>query len=78
MMVGSASSSFSDLVKVGERIENDLNSGKIQDASSIHTSKTKSLSSSQEEEEDEINALMEDVEYSHGAPVKLYGSSSFQ
>lgn len=77
-MVGSTSSEFSDLVKVRECIESSLKSGKIQDASSSQARKNESLSSSQEEDEDDINAVMENVEYSHRAPTRPHGPSSFQ
>lgn len=56
-MVGNASSSFSDLVKVGERIDKGLKSRRIKDASSRQTSESESLVSSQKEEEDEVNAI---------------------
>ena len=77
-MVGIVSSNFSDLVKFGERIETSLESGRIQGASSSQTRETKSLSSSQEEEEYVINAIMSDVKYSHGAPSNPYDPSSFR
>lgn len=76
-MVGIVSSNFSDLVKVGEHIESSLKSGRIQYASSNQANETESLSSSQEEEDNVINAVMADVEYSHGAPSKPYGHSYF-
>lgn len=76
-MIGITSSSFSDLVMVGELIESDRKNGKIQDASSIQTSENESLRVSQEEEEDETNAIMADVGYSHGAPAEPYDPLSF-
>lgn len=67
-MVGMVSSSFSNLVKVGERIQRGLKIGKIQYGSSSQTKETESLSGSQEEEEHVINEVMIDVDYSHDAP----------
>lgn len=61
IMVGIVSSSFSDLVKVGERIESILKSGRIQDALSRQASETESISNSQEEEDDVINAVIADA-----------------
>lgn len=78
IMVGIVSSSFVDPLKDGERIESGLKNGRIQDASNIQTTENESFSSSQEEEEDETNAVMEDVKYSHGAPAKPYGLPSSQ
>lgn len=52
MMLSNTSTGFSDLVKVGERIERGLRSERIQCASSSQASETESLSSSQEEEYD--------------------------
>lgn len=78
MMVGGASSSFSDLVKIGEHIKNGLKSGRIQGASSSQTSETESLSSSKEEEVNVINAVLEDIEYYYGVPTRPYGPPSFQ
>lgn len=66
-MVGIVSSSFYDLVKVGECINSGLENRKIQDTSSSQINENESLNSSQEEEEVVINAVMEDVEYSRGA-----------
>lgn len=68
-MIDNMSSSFFDLVKIGERVENGLKSGKIQNASSSLISENESLSSSQEEEGNKPNVVMEDVEYSYGKPI---------
>lgn len=48
-MVGSASTGLSDLVKVGEHIENGLKSGRLQGVSSVETIESESLSDSLEE-----------------------------
>jgi hypothetical protein len=59
-MIGCTSSSFSDLVMVGERIESGLKSGKLQDASSSQANEEESFRGSQMEEEDyETNAIWE-------------------
>lgn len=57
-MICSASLGFSDLVKVGERIESGLKSVILQGASSSQSIETESISSSQEEKE-EVNAMLE-------------------
>lgn len=57
-MIGSVSLGFSDLVKVGDHIESDLKSGRLQDASSSQSIESESVSSSQEEKE-EFNAIWE-------------------
>ncbi|XP_050887174.1 uncharacterized protein LOC127092358 [Lathyrus oleraceus] len=77
-MISSAASEFANLVTIGEHIESALKSGRIQDASSNQASETESLSDSQKEEDDEINAFMVDVGYSHDAPARPYGSSPSQ
>ncbi|XP_050914942.1 uncharacterized protein LOC127129870 [Lathyrus oleraceus] len=77
-MVGNGLSYFAHLVTIGERIESALKSGRIQGASSSQASETKSLSNSQKEEEDETNAIIIYVRYSHDAPAKPYDSSSSQ
>lgn len=59
MMIGNASSNFYDQVKVGECIESSLKSEKIQGTSSSQTGENESFSDSQEEEEDETDAIME-------------------
>ena len=51
-MICGASLGFSNLVKVGERIESGLKNGRIQGAPSSQSSETKSLVSSQEEKEE--------------------------
>ncbi|CAL5196509.1 unnamed protein product [Lathyrus oleraceus] len=77
-MISSAASDFAHLVTIGERVESALKSGRIQGASSNQASETESLSDSQKEEDDEINAVMENVGYSHDAPARPYGSSPSQ
>lgn len=77
-MVGSALSDFSHLVTIGEYIEGALKSGRILGVSSNQASETESLRSSQREEEDETNAIMTNVWYSHRAPARPYDPSSFQ
>ncbi|CAL5191887.1 unnamed protein product [Lathyrus oleraceus] len=77
-MISSAASDFAHLVTIGECVESALKSGRIQGASSNQASKTESLNDSQKEEDNEINAVMEDVGYSHDAPARLYGSSPSQ
>ncbi|XP_050876852.1 uncharacterized protein LOC127080578 [Lathyrus oleraceus] len=74
-MISSAASDFAHLVTIGERIESTLKSGRIQGASSNQASETESLSDSKKEEDNEINAVMADVGYSHDAPARPYGSS---
>ncbi|CAL5211971.1 unnamed protein product [Lathyrus oleraceus] len=76
-MISSAASDFANLVTIGERIESALKSGRIQGASSNQASETESLSNSQKEE-DEINAVMANVRYSHDAPAIAYGCSPSQ
>lgn len=75
-MVGIMLSSFSDLVIVGEHIKSILKSGKNQDSSSSQASESESLEHSQKEEEDKTNAVIANVEHSHGAPAKPYGPST--
>ncbi|XP_050890172.1 uncharacterized protein LOC127095539 [Lathyrus oleraceus] len=77
-MISIAASDFAHLVTIGERIESALKSGRIQGASSNQASETESLNDSQKEEDDEINAVMVDVGYSHDAPARPYGSSPSQ
>ncbi|CAL5205186.1 unnamed protein product [Lathyrus oleraceus] len=77
-MISNPASDFANLVAIGERIESALKSGRIQGASSNQASKTESLSDSQKEEDDETNAVMTDVGYSHDAPARPYGSSPSQ
>lgn len=77
-LVGSVLSNFSHLVSIGEHIESFLKSGRIQGASSSQTSEIESLSNSQKEEDDEINAVMTDVGYSYGAQTMPYDPPSFQ
>ncbi|XP_050897650.1 uncharacterized protein LOC127104509 [Lathyrus oleraceus] len=77
-MISNAASDFANLVTIGECTESALKSGRIQGASSNQASETESLSDSQKEEYDEINAVMADVGYSHDAPTKPYGSSPSQ
>ncbi|XP_050889700.1 uncharacterized protein LOC127094987 [Lathyrus oleraceus] len=77
-MISSATSDFVNLVTIGERIENALKSGRIQGASSNQDSEIESLSDSQKEEDDETNAVMADVGYSHDAPAIPYGSPPSQ
>ncbi|XP_050876007.1 uncharacterized protein LOC127079668 [Lathyrus oleraceus] len=77
-MISSAASDFAHLVTIGGRIESALKSGRIQGASSNQASETESLSDSQKEEDNEINAVMADVGYSHDAPAIPYGSSPSQ
>ncbi|KAK2442930.1 hypothetical protein QL285_014077 [Trifolium repens] len=54
-MVGSVSSGFSDLVKIGERIENGIKNGKIQATNANQNSAKKSASSFPEKKEEEAN-----------------------
>ncbi|XP_050908690.1 uncharacterized protein LOC127122394 [Lathyrus oleraceus] len=77
-MISNPSSDFANLVTIGERIESALKSGRIQGASSNQASKTESLSDSQKEEDNETNAVMADVGYSHDAPDIPYSSSPSQ
>jgi hypothetical protein len=77
-MISSATSDFAHLVTIGERVESAQKSGRIQGASSNQASETESLSDSQKEEDNEINAVMADVGYSHDAPARPYGSSPSQ
>ncbi|XP_050877170.1 uncharacterized protein LOC127080926 [Lathyrus oleraceus] len=60
-MISSATSDFTHLVTIGERVESVLKSGRIQGASSNQAREIESLSDSQKEEDDEINAIMADV-----------------
>ncbi|MCI83540.1 hypothetical protein A2U01_0104816, partial [Trifolium medium] len=57
-MVGSVSSSFADLVKIGKRIENRLKSGKIQATGSNQNTSKKPASSFTKKEEGETNAVI--------------------
>ncbi|CAL5198001.1 unnamed protein product [Lathyrus oleraceus] len=74
-MINIAASYFANLVTIGKRVESALKSGRIQGASSNQASETESLSDSQKEEDDEINAVMANVGNSHDAPARPYGSS---
>lgn len=58
-MIGNASSSFSDLMIIGECIESGLKRGRIQGSLSSKTSESESIRNSQKEEEDEIKAIWE-------------------
>ncbi|CAL5196203.1 unnamed protein product [Lathyrus oleraceus] len=77
-MISSAASDFAHLVTIGERVESALKSGRIQGALSNQASETEFFSDSQKEEDNEINAVMADVGYSHDAPAIPYGSSPSQ
>lgn len=77
-MVGNVISSFYDLVIVGERVQSYLKSKDIQNASSSQASKAESLNNSQKEDVDEINAVMTNIGYSHGAPARPCDPSYFQ
>lgn len=72
-MIGSASSDFSYLVAVGERIENELKSRKTQGASNSHTGENESSRDSKGEEEDETDAIMETHQASQApSPLTYY------
>jgi hypothetical protein len=55
-MIGSVSSGFSDLVRIGERIESGVKTGKIQASASTPNNTVKPTSSFVKKKEDEVNA----------------------
>lgn len=71
-MVGIASSDFGHIVTIGESIGSMLKIRKTQDVIRIQANEIESLDNSQKEDEDEINAVMAGVEYSHAAPKRPY------
>lgn len=77
-IIGGATSNFSNLVMMGEHIENALKSGKNQDASSSQIGEKESLNNFHKRKEGETNAVTKSVEYYHGAPTEPYDPPSFQ
>ena len=67
-MVGSVSAGFSDLVKIGERIENGLKNGKIQFTSGNQDAARKHSGGFQKKKEGETNAVMSGKGGSYQAP----------
>ncbi|MCI16600.1 gag-pol polyprotein, partial [Trifolium medium] len=57
-MIGSISSNFSDLITIGERVEEGIKSGKIQGTSNARAGEKKSSDYNPKEEEGEANAVV--------------------